>query len=402
MRIAMVASRYPYGGAEQVPMLLVQGMEARHEMFFITGGGKDDAYQEEGHRRIVIEFPQTTPFCFHYYNPSLVRKLKAHLRRIKPDVVHFHSITNRTFSAASLLVSNDYPTVWSLHDVWSLCVWSKPHPPLCERMTTGCKWCPRMPGLSLVNRWIKEFFWQRADFQVILCAAWMKKFFVHSAIGQKPAWVIPNGVELGRFENLDRQRVRRQHGIPSEAHVVLFVGNMLLPQKGHRELLEVARRIVSDQQDVWFLFVGHHHETEKGGHPRVIVTGPVDPVEIPNQYAAADIFAFPSHVEYAPLVILEAMAAGLPQVSCRVGGIPEQVVEAETGFLVETGDEASLEREIRKLLDDDELRRRMGRASRRRLEENFTLHRQVEQTEAVYRGGISQRRSSRPSSSRVE
>ena len=56
----MVTSRYPYGGADQVAMTLVQGLTSRHEVTFITTGASDDAYDEDGHRRIVIglEFQQ--------------------------------------------------------------------------------------------------------------------------------------------------------------------------------------------------------------------------------------------------------------------------------------------------------------------------------------------------------
>ena len=396
MRIAMVASKYPLGGAEQVPMLLIREMEARHEMYFITADGKDAEVREGGHTRVVLAGPRRPKFWHHYTNPTLVRKLKARLADIRPDVVHFHSIHNRTFSARALSVSLDYPAVWSLHDLWSVCVWSKPRPATCEGMLRGCRACRRMPGLSMLNRLIKERAWRRADVHLILCTEWMRHFLASSALAEKPIHVIPNGVDLARFEHLDRSRVRAALGIPPGAPVVLFAGNMMLPQKGHRELLSVARRMVAAHPDVRFVLVGSHfREEEETGHPRILVTGPAHPDEMPDWYAAADVFAFPSHVEYAPLVILEAMAAGVPQVATSVGGTPEQVEEGRTGFLVGAGDESALEARIATLLDDEALRRSMGAASRERVERLFTLRQQTAATEAVYEAVIRERQSPR-------
>jgi glycosyltransferase involved in cell wall biosynthesis len=376
-------------------MLLIQEMESRHEMFFITGTDGDAEEHAEGkHTRVLLSMPRHPMFWHHYRNAKMVRGLRTALARIRPDVVHFHSILNRTFSAASTAVSKDYPTVWSLHDVWSQCVWSKPRPPECRGMITGCTWCPQMPGLSLVNRWIKEHYWAQADLHVILCTEWMRQFLAASALGRKPIHVIPNGVDLGRFDRADHSRVRSLLHIPADARVVLFAGNMQLPQKGHVELLRVARRIVERQGDTWFVLVGHHFETNTG-HPHVIIIGPTAPDEMADYHAAADVFAFPSHVEYAPLVIVEAMASGVPQVACRVGGIPEQVVDGKTGFLIDKGDQADLERKLLLLLDDAALRKSMGLASRRRASELFTIQRQASATEAVYAQVIAEREGGR-------
>ncbi len=395
MRIAMVASWYPYGGAEQVPMSLVEGMEARHEMYFITSGDRDAELKEGGHARVLLAGAKRARFWRHYANPALVRKLRSTLARIRPDVVHFHSIHNRTFSASSLMTSRDYPTVWSLHDFWSVCVWSKPRPPECDGMLRGCRWCRHMPGLSVINRVIKERYWKRADLHLILCNEWMRGYLAASAMGRKPIHVVPNGVDPSRFDRADRARVRASLGIPAGAPVVLFAGNMLLPQKGHRELLHVARRMADRAGDPWFVFVGHHrHGEESTGHPRIVVTGPAKPDEMPDWFAAADVFAFPSHVEFSPLVILEAMASGLPQVTCNVGGTPEQVEEGRTGFLINKGDEAALESRIAMLLDDEALRRSMGRAARERVKQLFTLDRQVRRTEEIYAEVVARRRGS--------
>jgi glycosyltransferase involved in cell wall biosynthesis len=93
--------------------------------------------------------------------------------------------------------------------------------------------------------------------------------------------------------------------------------------------------------------------------------------------AAADIFAFPTfyHFECFPLVILEAMQAGLPVVSTYEGGIRDAVQEGGNGILCPQGDARSLADALKRLIGDDNLRAEMGRAGRERFENEFTLER---------------------------
>ncbi|MEU5842235.1 glycosyltransferase family 4 protein [Rhodococcus sp. NPDC047139] len=89
--------------------------------------------------------------------------------------------------------------------------------------------------------------------------------------------------------------------------------------------------------------------------------------------AAADLMCFPSGMDQAPNVILEAGAAGLPVVASTVGSIPEMVVDEETGLLVDHGDEESLLAALRLLLADGVRRRRMGAAAHLRIAESFDI-----------------------------
>jgi glycosyltransferase involved in cell wall biosynthesis len=95
--------------------------------------------------------------------------------------------------------------------------------------------------------------------------------------------------------------------------------------------------------------------------------------DVAELLAKADLFVLSSRSEGLPLSILEAMAAGLPVVATNVGGVPELVVEGETGFLVPPGDPKSLADAIARLLDDPALRRRLGAAGRARVAERFDL-----------------------------
>jgi glycosyltransferase involved in cell wall biosynthesis len=116
---------------------------------------------------------------------------------------------------------------------------------------------------------------------------------------------------------------------------------------------------------------------------RVQLLGPRD--DIPALLRAADIFVLSSRWEGLPLAVVEAMMAGLPVVATAVGGIPETVLHGETGLLVPPGDAHALASALHRLLQDADLRRRMGEAGRQRAMAWFTQQRMVDATIALYR-----------------
>jgi glycosyltransferase involved in cell wall biosynthesis len=108
------------------------------------------------------------------------------------------------------------------------------------------------------------------------------------------------------------------------------------------------------------------------------------PDEVEQVLSAADLLSLPSTTEGMPYVILEAMASSLPVVATSVYGIPEMVVNGETGLLVPPDDGTALAGALRALIENPGERQRMGRAARARFERLFTLDRQVESIETLY------------------
>lgn len=99
----------------------------------------------------------------------------------------------------------------------------------------------------------------------------------------------------------------------------------------------------------------------------------------------ADVLVLPSLYENFPLVILEAMSCGIPTVASRVGGIPEQIFDGETGVLVPSKDSSALANALQLLSHDPEAIKRMGAAAKMRFEENFTLKIMIENIAQCYR-----------------
>jgi glycosyltransferase involved in cell wall biosynthesis len=112
--------------------------------------------------------------------------------------------------------------------------------------------------------------------------------------------------------------------------------------------------------------------------------------DLRKRYAAADMFvlfcvpASDDDRDGIPNVLIEAMATELPVVSTRFSGVPEIVVDEETGILVGTDDESAQAEAVRRMLRDPELRRGMGRAGRIRVMEGFTIEASAAQLDAVF------------------
>lgn len=114
---------------------------------------------------------------------------------------------------------------------------------------------------------------------------------------------------------------------------------------------------------------------EMGVAGRVRFMGRVSDGELLAAYQAADVFLLPSNQEGFGIVYVEAMRQGCPVIAGNHGGAPEVVDDGVTGFLVEHGDETAIATRVVQLLEDPELRARMGRAARARVEELFTHRR---------------------------
>ena len=201
--------------------------------------------------------------------------------------------------------------------------------------------------------------------------------------------VIYNGLDVSLLAPGDStDEVRKKLGILPDQRVVAMVGR-LHAVKGHIFLLQAAQRIVTQHHDVVFLLVGEGPERgfiektiqELGLAGKVIMTGFYP--NISELYPVMDILCLPSLMEGMGLVLLEAMYFGVPVVATQVGGIPEVIIDGESGLLVDPGNSRALAMAITWLLDSPDLQRRLITGGRKRAEK-FTVENMVRHTERVY------------------
>jgi glycosyltransferase involved in cell wall biosynthesis len=178
---------------------------------------------------------------------------------------------------------------------------------------------------------------------------------------------------------------RRLYGIPPDASLLMQV-SWLVPEKGIDMLLRIFRRVLDTHPRTHLAIVGHGpKQAEYEGLARQIgvaesvhFTGRINDMSMKDVFAAADIYCQMSQWEEAlGLVVTEAQAVGRPVVATRVGGIPELVLEGETGYLVGRQDEAAAAARLIEMLDDPARRKRMGEAARQYARSNFELGRNV-------------------------
>jgi glycosyltransferase involved in cell wall biosynthesis len=161
---------------------------------------------------------------------------------------------------------------------------------------------------------------------------------------------------------------------------LLTVGR-LVAVKGHGVLLEAVARLAGEGVDVAATLVGdgpRRAELEAlardlGVADRVRFTGRVGQDDIRRFYAEADVFCLPSFAEGLPVVLLEAIAAGVPVVASRITGIPELVEHGTSGVLVPPGRPDRLADALRDLSSDPDRRRALAVAARRRVSEEFDV-----------------------------
>lgn len=201
--------------------------------------------------------------------------------------------------------------------------------------------------------------------------------------------VIHNAIEVDEWIS-GGAGIRRELGVPDESLLVISAGR-LSPEKNHPGMIEVARRVLSQMDDVYFAVFGEgflRPELESriasaGLEGRFFLPGfRTDLQSILNEI---DIFMLPSFTEGLPNVALEAFAAGKPIVASAVGGTPEVVQDGISGFLTHPDDHDLMAQRLLLLIRDPERRKRMGEAGRTHVLREFGFDKQTELYEKLYR-----------------
>jgi glycosyltransferase involved in cell wall biosynthesis len=201
---------------------------------------------------------------------------------------------------------------------------------------------------------------------------------------------LPIGEDPENYPRHNRESIRQELGLDPETKLLLFVGRFE-KEKGVKDL--VAALDALDREDVAIAAVGHGgalrwwflDELGKLRHP-AHAYWQLDPIAVRRLHVVADLLVHPSHFEARPTVIYEAMAAGTPVLASNVGGIPEMVVDGETGVLVPAHDPTTLSRTLDTLLDDPERLRVMGEAGLARLrDKQWTWTRHAERLTEIHR-----------------
>ncbi len=204
--------------------------------------------------------------------------------------------------------------------------------------------------------------WRRAQFRTV-CSEDLVRLG-EAADQTSEFMLIPNGVETARFKPINR---------PQNPKVkILFIGR-LIPRKGFQRVVKAlpkVRELTNVPFEVEVVGTGEYQNeldslaSSLGVSDLIRYVGTVPYDQLEKSYQYADIFVLTSLSEGMPVVVLEAMGCGLPVLASDVGGNNEIVREGENGYLIDGDDTDKLARDLSRLIDDPELRQRMGEASR--------------------------------------
>ncbi len=368
-RVMYVVGNSVIGGAENHVLTLVTALRQTDVAVSVVcprPGPLVEALTAVGVQPHLIEIVRPAPNDEYELSLPALGELAELMMRWNPDIVHSHL----------------YPAFL--------------HGSLAGQLT-------RVPALlttahTLVVRPGDAWLTRLTDTRVIAVSRAAKRVLVQGGVSSRAITVIPNGIEPRYFEDASASAVvaRRELGIPDGSPVIGTIAR-LSTEKGHRELLQIARAVLDREPDTTFLVVGTgplaeelRSQAEKLGITnRVIFTGARRDVTTLNHLM--DVFLLPSREEALPLAVLEAMAAARPIVASNVGGVPEVVVNGETGRLFDPDDRDGFVEAIVELIDRPELRRQFGEAGRQRASAEFRVDRMVGRTMRHYRSILQSR-----------
>jgi glycosyltransferase involved in cell wall biosynthesis len=294
-------------------------------------------------------------------------RLALLLRRERVDLVHAHQYTPFFYAAAARLLCRRPAVLLTEH--------GRHHPDF-----------PR-PKRRLVNRLLLD----RRDRVVAVGEAVRQALVVNDGFPAGRVGVIYNGIDLGPFgAAVGRAALRRELGL-AENDLVLFQVARLDPIKDHLTALRALQRLRQWRDDVRLVIVGEgpteatirQFVREGGLESHVHMLGLR--ADVARLLPAGDAFLLTSVSEGIPLTVIEAMAAGLPVVATRVGGMAEVVEDGRTGLLAPAGDAEALAESVMRLARDPGLAAEMGRWGRARAWAEFSEAHMHERYGQLYR-----------------
>jgi phosphatidylinositol alpha-mannosyltransferase len=270
--------------------------------------------------------------------PSTWRAVGDAIGRFDPDLVHAHEPFTPSVSLAAVLRSKA-PVVATFHAFGE-----------------------RSRLLDLAAPVLRRV-WRRLDVRVAVSEA--AASFVSSRLGNGLA-IVPNGVDVELFAD-----AAPAEGLP-DGRRILFV-NRLEPRKGFRVAVEAFGILAADRPDAVLVVAGDGEERAALAslppevRARVVMLGAVDHDDLPPYHAASDVFVGPARGgESFGIVLVEAMAAGLPVIGSDIPGYREVARNGVEGLLVPPSDPVALAAALRDVLEDADLAQRLGAAGRER------------------------------------
>lgn len=415
MRVVHLSTSDIQGGAARAAYRLHQGLQAiTGSRMLVQSKASDDPTVERlaqsalakgmAQLRPLLDnlplrrYPRCDPFTFSLqYVPQT---FTSRLNQLRPDILQLHWVTDGYVPIAAL-PRLPAPMVWTLHDMWPLtggCHYSHG----CDRYQQICGACPQLSSQRQrdLSRWVwqrKARYWRRLNLTLVAPSQWLAECVrASSLLGQRRLEVIPYGIDLRRYQRVERSLARQWLHLPQDKQLVLagVTGTSSDYRKGVHLLVpalqELSRCGYGDRIEV--VQFGSQQALPEVGLTVHNLGKLQDDLSLALIYAAVDGFVLPTLEDNLPNTILEALACGTPCVAFQVGGLPDLIDHQENGYLAKPGDVADLVRGIGWILENDafpqvlqsERQRQLAAQARQKAEQSFSLELQAWRYLALY------------------
>lgn len=341
-----------YGGAQQVAFLL-RGLAGRGvDCVLVCPPGAAIGQHFAGSTVRVIEVP-----CSGDADLGFVLRLRRVVRRERPDAVHLHSRRGADVLGAVAAKLAGRPCVLS-----------------------------RRVDNPESRLWVALKY--RLHDRVIAISQGIADVLAAEGVPASKLRVVRSSLDPKPWQQAEpRAAFAREFGVPEDALLIGVVAQ-LIERKGHRVLFE-ALRALPQREGLRLICFGQGPLREALEREAADLGDTVRFAgfrkDLNRWVGALDVLAHPALMEGLGVSLLQASAAGVPIIACRAGGMPEAVADGFSGLIVKPGDAGELAAALRRLIEDPELRRRLGAQGRARIEREFSVEQMVEGNLAVYR-----------------
>jgi glycosyltransferase involved in cell wall biosynthesis len=378
MRVTHIITRLVVGGAQENTVASVLGLRQKPgvEVHLLSGPttGPEGSLESEfaGTPEIFTRVPELVRPIHPLKDWLALRRLEKILREQKPDIVHTHS------GKAGIL----------------------------GRLAARCAGVPVIihhihgpsfgPFQGPPANWIftaAERYAAGVTTHFVCSARAMTRLYLAAGIGRPEMFTrIFSGFPVEPFANAaNDSALRSQLGLARDAFVIGKIAR-LAPLKGHEDLFTAFQALLPQCPNARLLLVGDGHLRKQlearartlGLVDKIVFTGLVPPGEVPRYVGIMDCLAHLSAREALSRALPQALAAGKPVVSYDFDGADEICLDGETGFLVRTGDTATVTQRLLQLANDAPLRERLGRRGRQFVRENFAVEQMVDSLYTLY------------------
>lgn len=298
-----------------------------------------------------------------FFSRQKTKKFVKIIEEYKPDLIHLHNLHGFWINIDILfkeLRKLNIPIVWTLHDCWAYTGHCSHYTTnKCYKWVDGCHACQHLdvyPRSYFVdnsrNNYLKKkvLFTSVDKMTIVTPSQWLASEVKKSFLGKYPVTPIPNGIDLKTFSRKEFVS-RKKFGIPEKKKVLLAVSFVWNKEKGLDDLIELSKKIDKDKYVMVIVGLSARQKETLLLPPTIIAierTSNID--DLVELYSLSDVFFNPSYQETMGMVTAEAIACGTPVIVYDKTAVPE-IVDPQSGFVVEAGDITAMKEKIEKALD---------------------------------------------------